>query len=102
MRVSLKRLSLTKAGLILSLIFRGEERSGQEVMFCACFQLEVCMIFMTDTHARFGLSEPRSAVGKYIYIYFCSGGLKTVIDSTNLKPEENTSHEVLNRLLPRS
>ena len=69
MRVSLKSLSLAKPGLILSLIFRGEERSGQEVMFCACFQLEVCMIFMTDTHARFGLSEPRSAVGKYIYIF---------------------------------
>lgn len=66
MRVSLKSPSLTKAGLIFSLIFGGEERSGQEVMFCACFQLEVCLIFMTDTHARLGLleSEPRSAVGK--------------------------------------
>jgi len=69
MRVSLKSLSLTKAGLILSLIFRGEERSGQEEMFCACFQLEVCMIFMTDTHARFGLSEP-SMESVYIILFW--------------------------------
>lgn len=72
-------------------------------MFCTCFQLEACMIFMTDTHARFGLLEyePRSAVGKQIYI-FVLGGLKTVIDSTNLKPEERTFHEILNRLLSKS